>query len=73
MTLHRLFFGLGLHIVVIIVSVLIVRNISASNTSLLFPLRDTEILTQEQQLMNRLSVVDSKSYKENDIKVIIKQ
>ena len=38
-----------------------------------FPIRNNEIKSQEQKLMNTLSVIESKSYKENDVRVIIKQ
>lgn len=71
--LHRVFFWLWINIIIIIFSILIVRNISAGDLWLSFPIRNNDIKLQEESLMNTLSIIDSKSYKENDIRAIIKQ
>lgn len=71
--LHKIFFWLWINIIIIILAIIIVRNITASDVTTSFPIRNTDIKNQEKQLMNTLSVVESKSYIENDVRVIIKQ
>lgn len=71
--LHRIFFWLWINLIIIIIAIVVVRNITAVDITIPFPIRNTDIKNQEQQLMNTLSVVWSKSYIENDVRVIIKQ
>ncbi len=46
---------------------------TAVDITLPFPIRNDIIKNQEKKLMQTLSVIDSKSYRENDVRVIIKQ
>ena len=73
LTLHKIFFWLWIHLIIIAISIIIIRNTSAGDSSLSFPIRNNEIRNEEQNLVKRLSTIESKSYKENDIRVIIKQ
>ena len=73
LVLHRIFFWLWINFIIIIVAIIIVRNITAVDITVPFPIRNTDIKNKEQQLMKTLSVIESKSYKENDVRVIIKQ
>jgi hypothetical protein len=56
-----------------IISILFANNLAANDTGLSFPIRNEAIKSQEKTLLDSLSIVDSKSYKDNDIRVIIKQ
>jgi len=73
LVLHKVFFWLWINLIIIIISIVIGRNITAIDVWLSFPVRNDTIKKQEQQLIQTLSVVESKSYKENDVRVIIKQ
>ena len=73
LTLHKIFFWLWINIIIMILAIVIVRNITASDVTIPFPIRNDNIKNQEQQLMKTLSIIESKSYKENDVRVIIKQ
>ena len=71
--LHKLFFGIGIYIIILLLSFFVVWNISAWDSTLSFPIRNTTTKLKEQQLMENLSSIESKSYKDNDVRVIIKQ
>lgn len=73
LVLHRVFFGLWIHIIILIVSIFIIRNSSSVSASLPFPIRNDQLKIQEKQIKDELSVIESRSYKENDVRVIIKQ
>lgn len=73
LVLHKLFFGIGVYVIITLLSVLIVWNISAGDSTLSFPIRNEATKIREQQLMANLSSIESKSYKDNNVRVIIKQ
>lgn len=73
LVLHRVFFGLWIHIIILAISIFIIRNSSSVSASLPFPIRNNELKIQERQIKEELSAIESRSYKENDVRVIIKQ
>jgi hypothetical protein len=50
-----------------------VRNILATDNTTSFPIRTTLQKRQEESLMKNFTSIESNSYKENDVRVIIKQ
>jgi hypothetical protein len=64
---------MGINVLIIIIAGIIARNISAAEVNIPFPMRNTAMKAQEFQLIQEFSSIESKSYKDNDVRVIIKQ
>jgi hypothetical protein len=64
---------MGINVLIIIIAGIIARNISAADLTIPYPMRDADMKSKEFKLIQDFSSIESKSYKDNDVRVIIKQ
>ena len=73
MTLQKLFFWLGIHVVLLIVVLIVVWRFTLPDADIPFPMRNQELQLKESQLQNQVIWITEQDSLTHDIKVIVKQ
>ena len=71
--LNKLFFGIGIYVIIILLALLIAWKFSLPDTTFPFPMRSSDILSKEEQMKDAINIITQEDSKINDLLVIVKQ
>lgn len=73
MTLNKLVFWIGMYVLLFIIAIIIVWRLTLPDTSISFPMRSEDIITQEDVLKENSIGISEKDSVAHDIAIIVKQ